>query len=37
MPITSYFTKNKRQLSLSYNLSSLIRAGKPESLVVIAF
>ena len=29
MPITSYFTKNNRQMSFSYNLISVVRAGKP--------
>ena len=27
MPITSYFTKNNRQMSFSYNLISVVRAG----------
>ena len=31
MPITSYFTKNNRQMAFSYNPISMVRAGKPES------
>ena len=29
MPITSYFTKNNRQMAFSYNPISMVRAGKP--------
>ena len=35
MPITSYFTKNNRQMSFSYNLISVVRAGKPESFLIV--
>ncbi len=35
MPITSYFTKNNRQMSFSYNLISVVRAGKPESFFIV--
>lgn len=35
MPITSYFTKNNRQMSFSYNLISVVRAGKSESFFIV--
>lgn len=35
MPITSYFTKNNRQMAFSYNPISMVRAGKPESFFIV--
>ena len=35
MIIISYFTNINRQMAFSYNLISVVRAGKPESFFIV--